>query len=484
MLLIVSLAAVLVGGLLSDPQMLHVAMLRLSGLAIVATGIVLFAVPRLLQRSVFRPLAAVFAGVRRVNAGDFTSPVAVTFNDEIGLLANSFNRMVAEVHSTVSELEARVAARTHELAQSEARYRDLVEQIDEVIFRIALPDGRVEYVSPSVERMLGYPQARILATVPFLAMAMSPDEAVRAAERIAAMARQSVLPQDTYCLHDAWGRERWIEQSNTAIYVEGQIVAIEGVCRDVTEIREQQACLLNQQRPGGPEEHSSLHPGSAAPRSRKLRRRMGPCPPPHSPDLYAALRDRGAAQLSTEPVGGAVRPGGGPGSAADRDRGTQQYPEACACEQCPSCGAARPRSDNGDRARRWGRLYPWGAQPPSARAAPLRSTLPSVVARSILVRREPRALLGVGFSYDVRVMTISATIVVTNTDRGKEWIHEPHESIIGMEARRVNPSAAPEHVASGSAGIMELWDRLHAVVWSSHRRDIFSLAVGTEAGCR
>ncbi|MEN9938162.1 MAG: hypothetical protein RLZZ387_4741 [Chloroflexota bacterium] len=243
-----SSGALLLGPLFGDAQALHDAMLRLTVLVLLSCVAVLIGVPLMLRHSVFGPLEAVLSGVRRVDAGDLTVVVPVTFDDEIGLLTASFNRMVAEVRGTVAGLEERVQERTAELAASEARYRELVEHIDDVIFRIALPDARVEYVSPSVERMLGYPAASVLAGSLFMGDFLHPDEVAAATERAADLARGVVTPQAVYRVIDAAGRERWIQQFNTGIYAGDRLVAVEGVCRDITEARRAEARLMAQQR--------------------------------------------------------------------------------------------------------------------------------------------------------------------------------------------------------------------------------------------
>ncbi|EFO80627.1 two component transcriptional regulator, LuxR family [Oscillochloris trichoides DG-6] len=244
----VSAAALLIGPLLDNQELLSNAMLRLIGLAAIGMALVLIGVPLLLRRSVLRPLDAVLEGVRQVNAGNLSVTVPVTFDDEIGLLTTSFNRMVDELRGTVAQLEQRVQERTAELARSEARHRELVEQIDEVIFRITMPAARVEYVSPSVERMLGYPAAAVLAHPLLMGDLLHPDELDRAIERVAKLSAGIVAPLEEYRVIDASGNERWIQQSNTGIYAAGQLVAVEGVCRDVTESRQAEARLLAQQR--------------------------------------------------------------------------------------------------------------------------------------------------------------------------------------------------------------------------------------------
>ena len=76
------------------------------GGVIVGTGIVLY---------ITRPIGLLVAAARRVAEGDLTSPVAVRGGGDIGLLARTFDSMVAQLRGLIGELEERVEQRTREL---------------------------------------------------------------------------------------------------------------------------------------------------------------------------------------------------------------------------------------------------------------------------------------------------------------------------------------------------------------------------------
>ena len=82
----------------------------------------------LIRRSVARPVAALVEGTERVGAGDLERTIPVRTRDELGVLAVSFNDMMAalakaraEVAGLVDTLEHRVAERTRELEAAQAR---------------------------------------------------------------------------------------------------------------------------------------------------------------------------------------------------------------------------------------------------------------------------------------------------------------------------------------------------------------------------
>jgi signal transduction histidine kinase len=71
----------------------------------------------LAQRMVV-PIRQLQAGAQRLGEGDLRQRIAVTSADEIGALAHRFNLMAARVQEAQETLEAKVAHRTEELAQS------------------------------------------------------------------------------------------------------------------------------------------------------------------------------------------------------------------------------------------------------------------------------------------------------------------------------------------------------------------------------
>jgi PAS domain S-box-containing protein len=229
----VSATAVLLGPLLADAQAAHYAMFRLSALTLVITLLVLVGVPLLLKRSVLRPLDAMLAGVRQVDAGDLSVVVPVTFADEIGLLTTSFNRMVGEVREMVAGLETRVQERTAELARSEARYRGLVETSPDLFFRISRDGIYLDVHAPQEDLLLSsleqLPGQRLAATLPAAVVDQVQQASARALDTGAVQTVEYGLPL-------AHG-ERWFE----ARIVRCDVDEVSATVRDITERREAEA---------------------------------------------------------------------------------------------------------------------------------------------------------------------------------------------------------------------------------------------------
>jgi len=96
------------------------------------SGVLVLLVPGvlflLLQRGVIRPVRSLVEGTQRVAQGDLEHVIDVETDDEIGMLATSFNDMTRsllraqeEVGMLVTTLEDRVRARTKDLEQAQAK---------------------------------------------------------------------------------------------------------------------------------------------------------------------------------------------------------------------------------------------------------------------------------------------------------------------------------------------------------------------------
>ncbi|MGZ4397871.1 MAG: PAS domain S-box protein, partial [Gaiellaceae bacterium] len=119
------------------------------------------------------------------------------------------------------------------LRASEERFRRLAENAPDVIYRVRLkPEPAVEFVSPAVESVSGYAPPEFEADPSLFFSLVHPDDAQLLAERL-----QSPTTETTVLrwLHKD-GRIIWAELRNALITDgSGEVVAIEGVLRDITQ---------------------------------------------------------------------------------------------------------------------------------------------------------------------------------------------------------------------------------------------------------
>jgi len=122
------------------------------------------------------------------------------------------------------------------LRASEEKFRRLVEGQGEAIYRMSLPDGKYEYMSPAAKKVFGYSAEEFLENPLIIRKVIHPDFAEYFKEKWADLIEGKVPPTYKYKILDPEGNERWIIQSNTGIFDDsGNIIAIEGLSRDITK---------------------------------------------------------------------------------------------------------------------------------------------------------------------------------------------------------------------------------------------------------
>ncbi len=103
-----------------------------------------------------RPLQSLTVVTEQIMAGDLNKRAVITTQDEIGTLANSFNRMTNNLRQNLVDLEQRVAERTTDLEiarqQSENRARDL-QSIGEIA-KIVIGEQKLENLLPLITRLV------------------------------------------------------------------------------------------------------------------------------------------------------------------------------------------------------------------------------------------------------------------------------------------------------------------------------------------
>jgi signal transduction histidine kinase len=95
---------------------------------LIALGIVLSVIAgMLLARRLVTPIRALQVGARQLEASNFGYRIDVQSRDEIGELADQFNRMADQLQGSYGRLEQKVAERTRDLAQSISELQALEE---------------------------------------------------------------------------------------------------------------------------------------------------------------------------------------------------------------------------------------------------------------------------------------------------------------------------------------------------------------------
>ena len=184
----------------------------------------------LLDRLVLARLAALAAEVRAIGAqGNSGRAVTVRGGDELAGLAEAINDMLAAIEQARRKREER-----------EARLSRLAENSPDVIYRLAFSPPRLEYVSPAITRLLGYPPEDFYTYPRLLFRLVHPEDR----RLLWAALRAELPPEEPLILR--WinrnGEMVWAEHRHTVVRDrEGRAVAVEGIARDITERKRAEA---------------------------------------------------------------------------------------------------------------------------------------------------------------------------------------------------------------------------------------------------
>jgi PAS domain S-box-containing protein len=179
-----------------------------------------------LARRIAGPIMAVRQAALLVSAGDLTAQAPVTTSDEIGDLAVSFNAMTEKVRGLYGELKT-----------NEERFRSVIESASDLIY-VLDERGVITFVSPSVERLLGYTAASRIGTDPLTLV--HPEDRQRISGLFDAL-RSGAEPSGPPVLcrvRHADGSWRTLESLGRALSVHPSIEGLVITARDITD-REQ-----------------------------------------------------------------------------------------------------------------------------------------------------------------------------------------------------------------------------------------------------
>ena len=129
-------------------------------------------------------------------------------------------------------LHRQVQARTKAVERTERRYRDLVDNASDMIYRTD-PFGRFTFVNPVATRILGFDEGELLSMKYF--ELMRPDWVPRAMGfyEKAAKTRESTYLEFPVRKKD--GEEIWVGQHVRPIITGGRIEGFQGMARDITD---------------------------------------------------------------------------------------------------------------------------------------------------------------------------------------------------------------------------------------------------------
>jgi PAS domain S-box-containing protein len=118
------------------------------------------------------------------------------------------------------------------LRESQHNFRSLLESAGWVFYRISIPDGQLEYLSPTVEQLSGYSVEEILQLPYLLQEIVHPDWQGEMEKTMKQALEGRAGKTYKYPIVTKKGRTQWIEQNHLVVKdEEGSPVALEAVIR-------------------------------------------------------------------------------------------------------------------------------------------------------------------------------------------------------------------------------------------------------------
>ncbi|HOT04308.1 MAG TPA: PAS domain S-box protein [Methanolinea sp.] len=130
------------------------------------------------------------------------------------------------------------------LEASEKRYRDLVENIDEVIY-LRDREGIITYISPVVEKIFGYLSSEVQGRrIEEFIYEMNPDEV----ENVKSSSNRGKRESYQVRIVDKKGNVRWVNISVSPVVEGGTCTAVRGVISEITSQKEAEYALRESRR--------------------------------------------------------------------------------------------------------------------------------------------------------------------------------------------------------------------------------------------
>jgi len=161
----------------------------------------------------------------------------------------TLNKKVAQ---KTAELQEEIAERKKieiALRASEEKHRVLIENMNEAVYYMSIPDGNYIYLSKKIGAVFGYKMENFTNKILLIKDIIHPEFLDYFYVEWNNLINGIVSPSYTYKIIDSEGKERWIHQNNAGIYGEdGKITGIIGCCENITDqvkAQEERESLIN-----------------------------------------------------------------------------------------------------------------------------------------------------------------------------------------------------------------------------------------------
>lgn len=167
------------------------------------------------------------AGARALQAGHYSYQIPVTDKDELGELADAFNKL----GSSLEESNREILKKQDEIEKEAARFSDLLNSVNAVIFEASINPFQITYINKEAELLLGYPSNDWQSDNFLKIIAHQNDTAL--IERFLKNPDAEEFHSFEYRVHNKLGQQIWLRQI-TNIETKHNNKTVSGILLDVT----------------------------------------------------------------------------------------------------------------------------------------------------------------------------------------------------------------------------------------------------------
>ncbi len=163
----------------------------------------------------------------------------------------SFIGILASLTAVFFALYLNIRRRLHierRLLESEGKYRRITDNARDMIYRMSLPSGKYEYISPASIEISGYTPEEFYQNPLLIRDIIHPDWHDYFKNAWEDLLAGKVPASYEYQAVSKSGEIKWFYQRNVLIMEEGEPVAIEGIVTDITARKNFEAALLESER--------------------------------------------------------------------------------------------------------------------------------------------------------------------------------------------------------------------------------------------
>ncbi len=243
-----------------DAYKMHLVWLRNTALLILGVSLVLIFITTgvLLRIFMRKPLDTLYKGIDRVAKGDFSYKFEEVHYRELSEIANRFSEMATEIqirenslHTLNKKLRQEILERkvaVQAFRESEKRFQEVTENINEVFWLFDWKEQKVIYVSPAYEKIWRRSIESLYKRYDEWTESIHPDDLNYVLDSFGEIMKSGTGVSREYRIVQPDGTVRWISDRGFPIFNDDeQIVRITGIAEDITDRKKAEVALRKSQ---------------------------------------------------------------------------------------------------------------------------------------------------------------------------------------------------------------------------------------------